>query len=130
MALIFTSSYIACTYIDKRIKIIKHKFLGQREAGWMLCHMWCKPRFSIFLVQVVKNKPHFSIFLVQAVKKKKKPCFSIFLVQFVKNIFKHKHYFTSLSKQNRCEKVMIQCFPWYILEVEIDLTRTGNGTIT
>ena len=87
-------------YIDKRIKIIKHKFLGQREAGWMLCHMWRKPRFSIFLVQ------------------------------FVKNILKHKHYFTSLSKQNRCEKVMSQCFPWYILEVEIDLTRTGNGTIT
>ena len=100
MALIFTSSYIACTYIDKRIKIIKHKFLGQREAGWMSCHIWRKPRFSIFLVQ------------------------------FVKNILKHKHYFTSLSKQNRCEKVMSQCFPWYILEVEIDLTRTGNGTIT
>ena len=114
MALIFTSSYIACTYIVKRIKIIKHKFLGQREAGWMSCHIWRKPRFSIFLVQVVKNKPHFSIFLVQ----------------FVKNIVKHKHYFTSLSKQNRCEKVMSQCFPWYILEVEIDLTRTGNGTIT
>ena len=100
MALIFTSSYFACIYIDKRIKIIKHKFLGLGEAGWMSCHVWRKPRFSIFLVQ------------------------------FVKSNVDHKHYFISLSKQNRREKVMLQCFPWYILEIVIDLTRTGNGTIT
>ena len=105
---------LAYISIKELIKIIKHKFLGQREAGWMSCHMWRKPRFSIFLVQVVKNKPHFSIFLVQ----------------FVKNTVNHKHYFTGLSQRNRHEKVLIQCFPWYILEVEIDLTRTGNGTIT
>ena len=44
----------------------------------MSCHIWRKPRFSIFLVQVVKNKPHFSIFLVQAVKKKKKNPVSLY----------------------------------------------------
>ena len=106
-------------YIDKRITIIKYKFLGLGEAGWMSCHVWRKPRFSIFLVQAVRKKT-----------KQNKTCFSIFLVQFVKSNVDHKHYFISLSKQNRREKVMLQCFPWYILEIVIDLTRTGNGTIT